>query len=144
MKKIAMFTALMFFVVSISTGCSVKAVDPNYMAYTQTLQAQFVANKEPLVSIEVDVDGKIAGIIVNQPVKQLDVEQKNPHPVWMVASGVVKMVGIVGSIWATGDAISDIVDASSGATTYTNSGTDNSGNSGELSIDHIATDTVTE
>lgn len=143
MKKIAMLTVLMFFTTSIFTGCGAKIVDPNYMAYTQTLQAQFVANKEPLVSIEVDIDGKIAGIIVNQPVKQLNVEQKKSHPVWAVASNIVKVFGIVGGIWATGDAISSIVDASSGNTTYTNSGNDNSGNSGDVGIEHINTDTVT-
>lgn len=143
MKKLAILMAFIFIVATSTMGCSTKNINPDYLAYTQTLQSQFKASQSPLVSIEVDVDGKIAGVIVNQPMRQVTVQQKLPHPGWGAFSGVIRMCGVVGSIWATGDAISSIVDAGSGPTTYINSGNNNSGNSGSIDQGYTITDTVT-
>ena len=144
MKQLAILMIFIFTIVTTTVGCGGKnVVNPDYLAYTQALQAQFLASKEPLVSIEVDTDGKIAGVIVNQPMRNIVVQQKAPHPGWGVFSGVVRMCGVVGSIWATGDAISGIIEAGSGTNTYINSANNNSENSGSIDSAYTVNDIVT-
>lgn len=133
MKK--MIALIIIFVFSI-TGCStlggLKTVDPNYQAYTATIQAQLTAAQKPLVDIKVDKDGRISAITMNQPPRHIAVEQKNPHPVWGVTTSLIRACGVVGGIWATGEALEGVIEAASGNTTNMNSFNNNSENAGSI------------
>lgn len=138
MKKLISLVVLCIFIVT--TGCAsfggAKAIDPDYAAYTATVQAQLTAAQKPLVDIKVDADGRISAIVMNQPPKYIQVEQKNPHPAWRVAGSLVRVCGIVGGIWATGEALEGVLGASSGTSTYINSANNNSENTGTITSDY--------
>ena len=101
------------------TGCASapKSLDPNYQAYQQAMLAQ-----KPLVSIEWSEDGsRIKKLDVNP---QVNIQQKAPdapHPAWGLANSLVRVGGIVGGIWAGGQALEGVIEASRGNYVYTNS-----------------------
>lgn len=137
MKKLITLITLLVFMMSIS-GCATlgfgdKVADPDYAAYAQAMQVQFAATRAPLVDIAFDEEGKVIGIVVNQPVELIDIQQKKDHPGWRTATALIKGVTVVGSIMAVGGAMKDVAEASSGDTTYINSANNNSANEGTIS-----------
>lgn len=58
---------------------------------------------------------RIKQLTVNAP---MDIQQKQPdapHPAWAVVNGLVRVGGIVGGIWAAGDAMEGVIGASRGS-----------------------------
>lgn len=137
MKKfIALMTLCSFVLMGCASFGGAKVVDPDYQAYATAIQAQLTAAQKPLVDIKVDADGRISAITMNQPPRYIQVEQKRPHPVWAVTSSLVRVAGVVGGIWATGEALEGVISASTGTSTYTNSANNNSGNEGSITTDY--------
>jgi hypothetical protein len=132
MKKL-----ILVIILSLSIGCASgpKPLDPNYQIYQQA-----IANQKPLVSIEWSEDGsRIKKLDVNP---QVNIQQKvpdAPHPAWAIANNLIKVGGVVGGIWAGGQALEGIVEASRGTTvidgsyntssTYSSSSSSNSSTS---------------
>jgi len=104
---------LAIFLVLMTVGCasSPKTLDPNYAAYQQAKLTQ-----PSLVDIKWSDDGqRIKQLTVNAP---MDIQQKQPdapHPAWAVVNGLVRVGGIVGGIWAAGDAMEGVIGASRGS-----------------------------
>lgn len=139
---------VMLCVAFFSSGCSTlmgaKELDPDYAAYAQTMQVQFQAARDPLVNIQLSDEGKITGIVVNQPTQFIQVQQKKDHPGYALAGSVVKVAGVVGSIFAVGDALEGVIEASTGNETYMNSYNNNSQNEGTISSQSDYATTKTE
>ena len=137
MKKIfSLITMLAFF----SMGC---ATPQAYNSYLDAKKAQIAAERKPLIELALDKDGKLASLAVYPAPQQIDIQQERDHPGYAVVSGLIKVAGVVGSIFVAGQAIEGIVDASSGNSTYINSANDNSSNTGNLDQSYGITDTVT-
>jgi hypothetical protein len=102
-----------------SGGCASapKSIDPNYAAYQQAKVAQ-----PALVEITWSDDGqRIQTLRVNAP---MDIQQKTPdapHPAWSVVNSLVRVGGIVGGIWAGGQALEGVIEAGNGATSISGS-----------------------
>lgn len=145
MKRLISLVVLFMF--AFTTGCAsfggAEVIDPDYAAYTATVQSQLTASQKPLVDIKVDSDGRISAITMNQPPRYIQVEQKRPHPVWKAIETTMRVVAPIGMIWATFDGAAELVSASGGTTTNINSGNDNSKNSGSIASDYTITDTIT-
>ena len=132
MKKI-----ILLFLILPLAGCSLlrpPAADPNYAAYARTMQVQFQAAREPLVNIQLSDEGKITGIVVNQPAQLIQVQQKKDHPGYRLAGSVVKMAGIVGSIFMVGESLEGVIEASQGNETYINSQNSMDENTGTVDL----------
>ena len=108
-----------------TTGCAPKTADPNYIAYLNTVKAK---KQQPLVKIEALPGKQITGLKSitlyagggNAGAVQM-YRPPAPHPVWGVLSGAIKVAGVVGSIWATGEAfkgVANAVGASAGGNSY--------------------------
>lgn len=129
--------------VIMSSGCAstVKTVDPNYQAYQQAKLTQ-----PALVSIKWSEDGQhIKELTVNAP---MDIQQKAPdapHPAWAVVNSLVRAGGIVGGIWAGGEALEGVIEAGRGTTSISGSYNQPGGNmaSGDMSIPTTTTNTET-
>lgn len=137
MKKLIVMIMILVFM----TGC---ATSGGYEMYLKTKESQITMARQPLVDLTITEDGKIGSIKMFSPPPLIKIEQERTHPGWAAFSGVIKICGIAGAIWATGDAVSSIIDAGSGTTTYINSGNNMSDNSGSIVTDYITTDTVTD
>lgn len=119
------------------TGCASFGSNQSYLRYLDAKRAQAQAERQPILDLQLDENGRIKGIkMYPQPVP-IRIEQENPHPIYAVVGGALKVIGLVGAIWQTGEAIEGIVEASSGNSTYMNSYNNNSENSGSI-------DTVTD
>lgn len=129
---------LTIFLVVMTMGCasSPKTLNPNYAAYQQAKLTQ-----PALVDIRWSDDGqRIKQLTVNAP---MDIQQKQPdapHPAWGVVNSLVRVGGIVGGIWAAGDAMEGVIGASRGS--YTSGG--DMAVSGSSVANPISTTTTTE
>ena len=106
-------TVLIMIIGTLIIGCAgPKVQDPNYALYQQAMKEQ-----PPLVDIKWSEDGqRIKQLTVNP---QMNIQQKQPdapHPAWAVVNSFVRAAGIVGGIWAGGQAIEGIVEAGRGTT----------------------------
>lgn len=120
-------------------GCSyTRPSDPSYEQYLATV----AASTKPLVKITWDETGsKMTSLEVNQaPVIQQRAPEA-PHPAWGVAKALIGAAGVVGGIWAGGEALQGVIEASRGVTTYTAGG---SIAHGDVSIPTTTTTTTTE
>jgi hypothetical protein len=114
------------------TGCATRGaqtVDANYSAYLAALQAQFVKEEKPMVDLELHDDGKVKGLKVWREPKFMPVEQKRPdppHPGWATLNGLIRVGGIIGGIWAAGDALEGVLDSVNHGGTTNNFGSYNS------------------
>lgn len=130
MKKIYLLIIILLF----GIGCAgtPKTLDPNYQAYQQAMLAQ-----KPLVSIEWSEDGsRIKKLDVNP---QVNIQQKAPdapHPAWAMANSLIRVGGIVGGIWAGGQALEGVIEASRGnyANSFNTSSQYNSSTSNNSSV----------
>lgn len=137
---------LLLCVVLLSTGCAMfrdREIDPDYQAYTETIKAQLIADRKPLVEIGIGEDSKISSIVINQPPRYVAIEQKNPHPIYGLCAVGLKYAGYASMIWVTGDAIAEIADSVQG--TNINSFNNNSRNAGVIDLqgDYATTRTET-
>ena len=99
-------------------------------------------NQKPLVSIEWSADGtRIAKLEVNPQISIQQIQPEAPHPAWKVADSLIRVGGLVGGIWAGGQAIEGIVESSRGITTTTVGG---HMAGGDVSIPTTTTTTTTE
>ena len=124
-------------------GCStVRTLDPNYAAYQQAKITQ-----PALVEITWSDDGhRMQSLRVNAP---MDIQQKvpdAPHPAWSVVNSLVRVGGVVGGIWAGGQALEGVIEAGNGATSIANSYNQPGGNmaGGDVSIPTTTTTETTE
>ena len=125
-----------------SGGCASapKSIDPNYQAYQQAMITQ-----KPLVEIAWSADGqRMTSLKVNP---QMSIQQKQPdapHPAWSVANSLIRVGGIVGGIWAGGQALEGVIEAGNGATSIANSYNQPGGNlaGGDVSIPTTVTTTT--
>ena len=119
-----------------TTGCASligpKTVDPNYAAYERIMIAQFEADRQPLLDLELDPEGKVTNIQMFPQPRHIKVEQKRVNPFFRLAEVALRYLGYVGIVWQTGDALESIVEASKGNTTNMNSFNNNSENSGSI------------
>jgi len=99
--------------IAVLSGCAgVQKTDPNYMLYQDAMR-----NQRPLVSIEWSADGqKMTRLEVNPQVNLQQRQQDAPHPAWTTVNRLIGAAGIVGGIWATGQALEGIVKVGNGAT----------------------------
>ena len=99
-------------------GCStVKTLDPNYAAYQQAMLAQ-----PALVEIAWTEDGqRMKSLKVNPQVNVQQKQPDSPHPAWSVVNSLVRVGGIVGGIWAGGQALEGVIEAGNGATSISGS-----------------------
>jgi len=132
---------LIVLVAFLSMGCATNGAYNNYL---DAKKAQISAERKPLIELSLDKDGKLASLAVYPAPQQIDIQQEVPHAGWQAFNGVVKIFGIFGAIWATGDAISSIVDSSTGTNTNINSLNNNSDNAGAIDQGYTITDTVTD
>jgi hypothetical protein len=105
-------------ILSMVFGCStVRTLDPNYEAYKQAILSQ-----KPLVLIEWSPDGlRMSKLEVNPAINIQQRQPDPPHPVWGTLNRVITVGGVIGGIWAYGQAQSDIIDSSQGATSISGS-----------------------
>jgi len=124
-------------------GCASapKSIDPNYEAYKQAVLSQ-----KPLVLIEWTPDGKSMTKLEINPAINIQQRQPDPpHPAWGTLNRVITVGGVIGGIWAYGQAQSDIIDSSQGMTSISGSYNSPGGNmsSGDMSIPTTTTTTTT-
>jgi hypothetical protein len=127
--------AKVFIVLSLSlllfTGCAstgAQSVDANYAAYVAAVQAYSNVEHKPMVDLELTEDGKVKGIKVWKERPPLNIAQKKdpaPHPGWKVLNSVVRVGGIIGGIWAAGEAMEGLVEAIPAGGNHTNIGSYN-------------------
>lgn len=101
-------------------GCAAKqtTVSPDYAQYLATVQA----TTHPLVEITWDETGqRMTSLKVTQPVNIQQKAPDAPHPAWGVANSLIRTAGIVGGIWAAGDAMQGVIEASRGTYNTTTS-----------------------
>lgn len=124
--KVCVALVLSLFVLTGFTGCAARqaqTLDANYAAYVAALQAY--ANKEhkPMLDLELDEEGKVKGLKVWKEPPPLNIQQVKdsaPHPGWKVLNSLVRVGGVVGGIWAAGDAMEGIISAiPAGGNNYT-------------------------
>ena len=135
-KTLALITLLAF----LSMGCATSGAYNNYL---DAKKAQIAAERKPLIELALDKDGKLTSLAVYPAPQQIDIQQEKDHPGYAVASGFIKMAGIVGSIFMIGDAMEGIVSSSTGTSTNINSLNNNSENAGSIDQSYGITDTVT-
>jgi len=135
-KFIALLTLSAFVLCSCATPQA-------YNSYLDAKKAQIAAERKPLIEIALDKDGKLASLAVYPAPQQIDIQQEWDHPGYAVVSGLIRVAGVVGSIFVAGQAIEGIVDASTGTTTNINSSNNNSANTGAIDQGYTITDTVT-
>ena len=120
------------------TGCSTltgqKTIDPNYAAYERIMIPQFNAERQPLLDLELDPDGRVTNIQMFPQPRHVKVEQKKASPFFRLAEVALRYLGYVGIVWQTGEAIEGIVDASQGDTTYINSANSIDKNAGSVDL----------
>ena len=150
-KGMCVFVAVTFLTM-MTMGCAGnRTLDPNYLAYSQNVQAQVQAQAKqpPLIDLSVSADGKIEGLKVYVPPENINVEQYRrpaPHPGWALATKAVGVLGVLGGIYLAGQALEGIVEASGSTTTttnYTNSGNEVGGDMTTTTIDMNTTNSVT-
>ena len=134
-KAIVLFILLVF-----STGCATQGA---YIQYLDAKKAQVTAERKPLIDLTLTPDGKLAAIKMYPQPPQVDIQQEKDHPGYALAGAVVRIAGIIGSIFVAGEAIEGIVDASTGDSSYINSANNNSENTGTIDQGYSITDTVT-
>ena len=149
-KKVLSMIVCVAFVGMLFGGCAGnRMLDPNYLAYVQTVQNQqnLQAQQPPLVDLKVDDEGKIEGLKVFVPPEKITPQQyRRPaaHPAWKLAGKALGVVGTLGGIYLAGQALEGILEAGTGNTTN-NSWGDGSGNhvGGDMStVDVTNTNTV--
>ena len=127
----------------LNLGCSTaRTLDPNYAAYQQAMLAQ-----PALVEIVWTEDGQRMQSLKVNP--QVNIQQKQPdapHPGWAVANSLIRVGGIVGGIWAGGQALEGVIEAGNGATSISNSYNQPGGNlaGGDVSIPTTTTTEITK
>lgn len=119
-------------------GCASapKPVDPNYQNYLSSIK--------PMVAIEWSEDGtRIKKLEVNPAVQQRQPDA--PHPAWSTVNRLISAVGIVGGIWAFGQAQEGIIESGRGTTTIEGSYNQPGGNmaGGNVEIPTTTTTTTT-
>lgn len=146
MKK-PVFLILVLCITFLISGCATSRFGSNesYLKYVEGQVAVAEAERKPLLDLTLDDTGRVASIqMYPQPV-HVKIEQEKDHPVYAVVGGIVRVFGLVGAIWQTGEAIEGIVEASSGDVTHINSANNNSENAGSLDLqgDYATTKTET-
>jgi hypothetical protein len=129
MRKWIASVVLVAFCFVTFTGCAGtqnKAADPNYALYVEAMRLQAAQKQEPLMKMELWDDGSVKSLSVAVPKDPIRVEQRKstPHPGWAVLNGLIRVGGIVGGIWATGNALEGLVSAGNAAN-VTNIGSGN-------------------
>ena len=138
MKKLIILLTVSAF---LSMSCATQGA---YIQYLDAKKAQISAERKPLIELSLDKDGKLASLAVYPAPQQIDIQQERDHPGYAVVSGLIKVVGVVGSIFVAGEAIEGIVSASTGTNTNINSLNNNSENAGTIDQGYTITDTVTD
>lgn len=110
-------------------GC---AGNDSYVRYLDAKRHQVSAKRMPLVDLTLDRDSRVSNIKFYPQPPMIVIEQEKDHPGYALAGGVVRVLGVVGSIFVAGEAIEGIVEASTGNTTNMGSFNDNSRNEGTI------------
>jgi len=132
---------LIVLVAFLSMGCATNGAYNNYL---DAKKAQISAERKPLIELSLDKDGKLASLAVYPAPQQIEIQQEKDHAGYAVASGLIKMAGIVGSIFMIGSAMENVVSAAQGNNTNINSANDNGSNAGTIDQGYNITDTVTD
>lgn len=114
----AFFVAMM--AVFLAAGCAStgQAPDPNYSAMLQAYQSQ-----PPLVEMTCPDGGCVfKSLKVSSPQSIPQRQPDAPHPAWSALNGLIRVGGVVGGIWAAGDALEGIIEAGRGISTYQSGG----------------------
>lgn len=126
MKKLITSVIFLAFVLA---GC---AGNDSYVRYLDAKRHQVSAERKPLVDLTLDSNSRVSNIKFYPQPPMILIEQEKDHPGYALAGGVVRVLGVVGSIFVAGEAIEGIVEASTGNSTNMNSYNNNSENSGTI------------
>lgn len=104
---------------SLCAGCATThQLDPNYQAMLNAY-----ATQGDLLSITCPEGGCVfTSLKVRAPQMIPQRQADPPHPAWRVADSLIRAGGVVGGIWAAGNALEGIVGASRGYTSYQSGG----------------------
>lgn len=103
------------------TGCADKEAYQAYMlSFDKAAEGYYLAATEPLLSVELPspVKDQPYKIVVNREVKPLAPQQIKDSEWVPAVSGLINATGVVGGIWATGEATSKIIGAASSGPTF--------------------------
>ena len=108
------------------TGCASEQAYQTYNdAYRQNAIGYYEASSKPLVDITLPSPDKLNPyhIVVNREVKQMVPEQIKNSEWTGPLNGLISAAGMVGGIWAGGEALDKITKNSGSNSSYVNSGT---------------------
>jgi len=92
-------------------GCASRHVDADYAAYTEAYKAFATKEQKPLVDVTIGTDGKIRGFKLYERQPMPRIAQRQPSPMWGLASKALGVAGVATSIWLGGKALENIVDS---------------------------------
>lgn len=138
MKKLIVLIIISIFWI---TGC---AGNDSYVRYLATTEHQINAERKPLLDLTLDKDARITNIKMYPAPRYIKIEQEKDHPIYALGGALVRVCGIVGSIFVAGEAIEGIVEASTGNVVYSNSYNNNAENAGTIGLETDYSDSKTD